>query len=163
MALYSPSRNRTTSQIMRHQERLNSISNFGWPIDLYDVGRKMSDIGYRKYGSHLSELDDYLFDRINREAVSVLAENLRSQKYSKSQNPIFDSDSTFGGGSMSGSSDKKEKPKHQCCKECKSEHEDYYEGLVTYYRLHNPSVVLEEEKVCKKSACLVERIKIKLK
>lgn len=55
-----------------------------------------------------------------------------------------------------------EKPKHVCKETCKEEHNDFYEGIVTYHRLSNPKLVKEEEKICKNPKCLLARIKTKI-
>jgi hypothetical protein len=54
-------------------------------------------------------------------------------------------------------------PKHVCSNKCKEEEKDFYEGIVTYYRLSNPKLVKEEEEICSQPRCLSDRLKNKIK
>lgn len=47
---------------------------------------------------------------------------------------------------------------HSCLEESKG-NRDYYQGLLDFYRELNPKKVKDEEVVCKKLHCLIDRLK----
>lgn len=54
--------------------------------------------------------------------------------------------------------------KHKCsAAPCKEEETDFYEGIITYHKLLHPNVVEKHSKICKKSTCLLARIKNDIK
>ena len=150
----------TASTAMDWEEKINSIQTFGYDFPLREIVEQMSYLSYQMLGKNIRDISYWDFTDLNKEAVQLLYQNYRERKQSVSS--FSNVDMSYDCRVSPQQAMCQPKVKHTCCKTCKEEHEDYYSGLITYYKLSSPKLVEQESMVCSKPACLSERLKAKL-